>query len=126
MIVGSALLLFLTVTVGAVVLGFWSHPERGRVDRRSHLLGSAHILLALPAVAIWVLYMIGRRETTATVAIAAITTTLALGISTFLSSRRRDRTGDYGDPPDIVPTAVLVLHGAAAAAALALAIAAAW
>lgn len=122
MVIGAALLLFLTVTLGAIVAGFWTHPERSTADRRSHLLGSAHVTIGLTAVAAWVVYLIARDETVGTVAVAGLALTAALGISALVSTGRRNRTASYAKRPDAVPVAVLVLHGAAAASAIVLAI----
>lgn len=124
MVISAALLLFLTITLGAIVAGFWSHPERWTVDRRSSLLGSAHVAVGLSAVAAWVVYLIARDDMMGTIAVIGLAVTAGLGTTTLLSTRRRDRTAGYTEPPDAVPLAALILHGAAAAAATGAAIAA--
>lgn len=124
MIIGAALLMFATVTLGAIQLGFWSDPLRRRSDRRSHFLGVSHVGLALPGVAVWVIYLIGRDRVVGVAGIAVLATAFMLGVATYLSTSRRDRRTDEAGRADAVPGVVLALHGAAAVAALATAAAA--
>lgn len=118
----AAFTLFLTATVGTVVLGFWSHPERRTVDPRSHRLGFGHAVVAGAAVVAWVAYLIGRSAAVGDTALVALLAAITLGASTLLSSRKGDRTAGYVDRPDAVPVAVLVVHGAAALGALTFAV----
>ena len=121
MVISAALLMFATVTLGAIVAGFWSHPERRRTDPRSHRLGTAHVITGLTAVAAWVTYLIARNETVGTAAVTALVVAATLGTSAFVSTRQRDRTADYEDRPDPVPPVVLLLHGAGALSAIVIA-----
>ena len=124
MVIGAALLLSLTVTLGVIVAGFWSHPERRTIDRRSHRLGLAHVALGLVAVAAWVTYLIARHEPVGTLAVTVLLATAALGATVLVSTRQRDRTAAYTNRPAPVPAAALVLHGAGAVATIVSAIAA--
>lgn len=106
-----------TVVLGVVVLAFWSSPERTAVDPRSVVLASLHIVVALVAVGAWVWFLIGGANAVGTTALVGVLTAAALGVSTLLSSRRRERSGRYSDVPEPVPNVLLILHGAAAAGA---------
>ena len=118
MIIGAALLMFVTVTLGVVQLGFWSDPLRRRTDRRSHVLGVSHVSLALPAVTVWVIYLIGRDRAVGVAGVGVLATVFVLGVATFFSTSGRDRRTDETQRADAVPGIVLALHGAAAVAAL--------
>lgn len=122
MSLAAALLLFLTVTVGVMVLAFWVHPERRRADPRSHRLGAVHVAAALAAVAGWVVYLIGHSDRVGAPVTGALVATGMLGALTLWSTRVGDRRGTYADVPDPVPIAVLALHGAAAIAGVTLAV----
>ena len=122
MVVGAALGLFVTATVGAAVLGFWDHPERRRIDRRSFGLGVLHVCAAAFAVVAWVIYLIGRASGLGRAALGLLVATAAIGVATFVSTWRGDRSSRYSAPPDPVPTGVLVVHGAAAIVAITLAL----
>jgi uncharacterized membrane protein (UPF0136 family) len=113
MAAASLVILLLTIAFGAVVLGFWSAPTGQRGDRRSAAFVTAHMGVAAVAVLLLVAYLIGRSGAVGGAAIAAVATTIALGSSSFASSRTRRS----------VPAAVLVVHGAFAAAALTVVIA---
>lgn len=123
MVVGAAIVLFVTATLGAAVLGFWDDPERRRVDRRSFGLGVVHVAAATTAVVAWVFYLIGRSSGVGTATLGILVGTGVLGLLTLISTWQRDRSARYSeDRPDPVPAAVLVLHGAAAVVALVLVI----
>ena len=124
MIIGAALLMFATVTLGAVQLGFWSDPLRRRTDRRSYFLGVSHVTLALPGVGVWVIYLIGRDRVVGVAGMAVLATVFLLGVATYASTSGRDRRTELARRADAVPGIVLALHGAAAVAALAAAAAA--
>lgn len=121
MTIGSFLLAAVTVVLGVVVLAFWSGPER-HADRRSVWLACAHVVAAAAGVAVWVWYLIGRNSAVGGMAVVALVTAAALGGSTLVSSRRRERSGRQDAAPHPVPAALLVAHGAAAAGAVALAV----
>ena len=118
MIIGAAFLMFVTVTLGAVQLGFWSDPLRRRTDQRSHVLGVIHVSLALPAVAVWVIYLIGRDQVVGVAGVGVLAAVFVLGVATFVSTSGRDRRTEVTQRADAVPGIVLALHGAAAVAAL--------
>lgn len=118
MIIGAALLMFVTVTLGVVQLGFWSDPLRRRTDRRSHVLGVSHASLALPAVAVWVIYLIGRDRAVGVAGVGVLAAVFVLGVATFFSTSGRDRRTEETQRADAVPGIVLALHGVAAVAAL--------
>lgn len=120
--VAAAVALFLTVSAGAVVLGYWAHPERATADRRSVGLASAHVAAATTAVAAWVVYLIGGSNGIGSASLVALLAAAALGGSTLLSTRQRERSGRYVDRPEPVPTAVLAVHAAAAATAVTLSV----
>lgn len=118
----TALLLFLTVTIGTIVAGFWSDPRRG-TDRRSHRFAVAHVGIGLTAVAAWVVYLIGRADAVGTASTAALFLTALLGTGTLLSTHNRDRRVPHEQRAAAVPALALLLHGAAAAAAITSAVA---
>lgn len=106
-----------TVVLGVMVLAFWSSPERTAVDRRSVALASLHVVVALSAVGVWAWFLVGRADQVGAAALAGILTAAALGVATLVSSRRRERSGRYGEVPDPVPLVLLGAHGTAAAGA---------
>lgn len=116
--IAATLLLFLTVTLGVMVAGFWSDPKRRTVDRRSHRLGLTHVALGSLAVAAWVIYLVARDAAAGSVAVTLVLATAAVGVSVLLSTRQGDRTAAYTNRPAPVPAGALVLHGVAAAATI--------
>lgn len=115
--VTAVLAIFVTVVAGVVVLGFWSSPER-RADPRSVLLVSTHVGLAALTTTVWIVYLISEQAAVAVLGVGLLLATVAMGTSSFLSSRARERTGTA----EAVPVGALAVHGAFAALALGLTI----
>jgi len=105
-----------TVLTGVVVLAFWSDPQRTARDRRSVRLGILHVAIAGTAVALWVVFVIGRASTTGAVSLGLFAAAALAGATTLTSSRHGERVHD---DIDAVPVVVLAVHGLMAAATLA-------
>lgn len=111
--------LFATVLTGAAVLGLWIEPVRSKIDRRATALGLAHVAAALAAVVLWVAFAIVQSRAMAWISSGLLAVTVALGVSTLISSRARERPATAGGP-EPVPTPALVVHAATATIAVAL------
>jgi hypothetical protein len=122
--VAAILVLFLTVMVGMVVLGLWAEPVRTKTDRRSVVLATFHILAALAAVTLWLVFAVGQADVIGWLGLAVLATTILLGASTLISSRAAERSPPLGDSPKPVSPVALIAHGGLAAVATAFALAA--
>jgi len=114
--VGPLLASFVTVLTGVVVLAFWAQSERTQQDRRSSILGIAHVGLAAGAVALWTVFAIGRASGIGRVSVGVLFAAVAAGIATVVSSRHGERVQR---DIDAVPVAALAVHGLMAAVTLA-------
>lgn len=96
-----------TVLTGVIVLAFWSQPERTRRDRRSTRLGFLHVTVAVTALALWTIFVVGRASVIGRVSLGLLAGAAVAGIATLLSSRRGERAHD---DIEAVPILALVVH----------------
>lgn len=121
MAVLATMVVLANLAAGAIVLGFWTHPTRWQIDKRSTVLVVAHVVAAAGATFISVVYLISRNVGLASIGVVAVAVTASLGIATLLSSRRHEGSGRIPR----VPLGALAVHGAGAAMVVALAVIAA-
>jgi hypothetical protein len=122
--VATILVLFPTVLAWMVVLGAWAEPVRTKTDRQSVVLVGLHIASALVAVTLWLVFAVGRSRFIGWLGMALLATTILLGASTLIRSRRTEQATPLGESPRPVPPAALLVHGGFAILAAALAVAA--
>lgn len=107
---------FVTVVTGVIVLAFWSQAGRAQQDRRSTALGILHVSVAATAVALWVVFVIGRSGAIGRVSLALLAAAVVVGVATLVSSRAGERRHHDIDG---VPVVVLALHAVLAAGTVA-------
>src|SRR6476659_9588511 len=107
-----------------VVLGLGAEPVRTNTDRKSVVLMGFHVGAALVAVTLWLVFAVGEAAIVGWLGLIVVAATIALGISTLLSSRVRERVGPPEASPKPVSTGILVAHGGAALLAAVAAVAA--
>jgi hypothetical protein len=107
---------FVTVVTGVIVLAFWSQAARAQQDRRSTALGILHVTVAVTAVALWIVFVIGRADAIGRVSLGLLVTAAVAGVATLVSSRAGERT--HRDI-EAVPMVVLAVHAVLAAGTVA-------